>query len=58
MTAVSGSDPAHPLQALAKRMRTAAHSMPFARPLGEVRAVGPSAIEIAGLSRAAALINA
>ncbi len=43
---------AFPLQALARRIGTAAQAMPFARPLGEVRAVGPSAIEVAGLSRA------
>lgn len=40
-----------PLQALAERIRHAAQDLPFARPLGEVHAVGPSAIEIKGLSR-------
>ena len=50
--AVTGAGPAHPLQSLAKRMRAAAQGLPFARPLGEVRSVGPSGIEVAGLSRA------
>lgn len=40
-----------PLQALARRIRHAASDTPFARPLGEVHAVSPSAIEIRGLSR-------
>ena len=40
-----------PLRDLAWRMAEAAQSMPFARPVGEVRSVGPSAIEIGGLSR-------
>ena len=48
---MSSPGTAHPLQALAKRMRIAAASLPFARPLGEVRSIGPSGIEIAGLSR-------
>jgi len=36
---------------MAWRIAEAAQAMPFARPIGEVRAVGPSAIEIGGLSR-------
>lgn len=36
---------------MAWRIAEAAEAMPFARPIGEVRAVGPSAIEIGGLSR-------
>lgn len=47
----ASSKEAFPLQALAQRVRAAAVSLPFAQPLGEVRAIGPSAIEIAGLSR-------
>ncbi len=39
------------LQALARRIRHAAQNTPFARPLGEVHAVGPSVIEVRGLSR-------
>lgn len=41
-----------PLSEMALRISAASRSLPFARPVGEVRAVGPSAIEVAGLSRA------
>jgi flagellum-specific ATP synthase len=40
-----------PLQSLARRVAAAAEAMPFARPVGAVHAVGPSAVEVAGLSR-------
>jgi flagellum-specific ATP synthase len=40
-----------PLRDMAWRIARTAQSIPFARPIGEVRAVGPSAIEIAGLSQ-------
>lgn len=40
-----------PLQALARRVREASQTMPFARPIGEIHAIGQSAVEIAGLSR-------
>ncbi|MFN4140569.1 flagellar protein export ATPase FliI [Aestuariivirga sp.] len=36
---------------MAGRLNEAACELPFARPVGEVRAVGPSSIEVAGLSR-------
>lgn len=39
-----------PLQALARRMN-AARELPFARRLGEIRAIGPGVLEIAGLSQ-------
>lgn len=39
-----------PLQALARRVRAAAQEMPFARPLGDIRAIGPGVLEVAGLS--------
>jgi len=48
---VNGIRPAFPLQQLARRMRTATLEMPFARPVGEVRAIGPLGLEISGLSR-------
>ena len=38
------------LEMLARRMRTAAVSLPFARPVGQVRSVSPSAIAVEGLS--------
>lgn len=40
-----------PLQALASRMRFLAQEVPLARQLGEVRAIGPAAVDVAGLSR-------
>ena len=40
-----------PLERLARRLRSAAQAMAFARPLGHVRAVTASGIAIAGLSR-------
>lgn len=47
-----GRAPSHrPLQDMAWRVAEAQQSMPFARSIGEVRSVGPSAIEIGGLSR-------
>ena len=39
-----------PLTAMAARIAAASQSMPFARAVGEVRSVGPSSIEISGLS--------
>ena len=40
-----------PLQALARRIRETSQNLAFARPVGEIRAIGQSAVEIAGLSR-------
>ena len=40
-----------PLQALARRIRETSQNLPFARPVGEIRAIGQSAVEIGGLSR-------
>jgi len=40
-----------PLQALARRVRATANDLPFARAVGRIRAIGPSAIEVGGLSR-------
>lgn len=51
MTLIGMAGPPFPLQAMARRVREASIQLPFARPIGEVRAVGPSAIEIGGLSR-------
>lgn len=45
------SGPARPLRDLAWRIAAASQSMPFARRVGEVHSVGPSGIEIAGLSK-------
>lgn len=45
------TSPSFPLQAMAARIRLVAENTPFARPVGQVHAVGPSAIEITGLSR-------
>lgn len=42
---------AYPLQALARRVRTVAQETPFARAIGQVHAVGPSVVEVTGLSR-------
>lgn len=49
--AASSSSGKFPLQALARRVREASQNMPFARPIGEIHAIGQSAVEIAGLSR-------
>jgi len=43
--------PARPLRDLACRITAATQSMPFARLVGSVRSIGPSVIEVAGLSR-------
>ena len=39
-----------PLQALARRVRVAAQDLPFARMVGRIRTIGPSSLEISGLS--------
>ncbi|MCA3554225.1 FliI/YscN family ATPase [Aestuariivirga sp.] len=46
-----------PLQALARRIRAAAQDLPFARPVGEVRSLGPSVVEVGGLSRSLQLAS-
>lgn len=45
------SPPIFPLQALARRINAAARDLPFARQVGEIRSIGPSVLEIAGLSQ-------
>lgn len=40
-----------PLQALARRVTALSREIPFARRLGQIRAIAPSALEVAGLSR-------
>lgn len=40
-----------PLEALARRVQSAAGRTPWVRPVGEVRAVTPSAVVVSGLSR-------
>jgi flagellum-specific ATP synthase len=41
----------HPLRSMALRIGEATRTLPFSRPVGEVRVVGSSVIEVAGLSR-------
>lgn len=49
--------PEFPLQALARRVRAAAGELPFARAVGQILAIGPSAIEVGGLSRSLRLAS-
>lgn len=47
---MSGHSSNFKLQMLARRVTAAAAEMPFARSLGEIRAIGPGVLEVAGLS--------
>ncbi|MCA3561425.1 MAG: flagellar protein export ATPase FliI [Aestuariivirga sp.] len=54
---MTATGPQLPLQALARRVRAAAQDLPFARPVGDVRALGPSAVDVGGLSRSLQLAS-